>query len=163
MFSCTVSVFSLMRTRCIGWSKSAPFLPSSGKYTICSETAFWRTNSLNGASFDENLQFAMDLHFLGRLAQQHPTKYLNQYLGCLRCHDDSKSSTIWMSSGAPESENVYRDLFGCEKYTKTIPKTLFTSFSQFIEFCKLPIFYKYSYLANKLRLILTPLLRFSSI
>ena len=141
------------KSRCLGWSKSSPFIPSTGKYTICSETAFWRTSALNGALFDESLTFAMDMHFLGRIAKYHPTKYLRKYLGCFRCHDDAKSSNIWISTGAPESEFVYRDLFGCDKYTKPTPRNFRSLFSQFLEFFQLPIPFQFSYILSKLRSI----------
>lgn len=95
----------------VGWSKSGPFESDKGHFNICSETAFWRTNCIPGHRFREQLRFAMDVHFLGTIARDREILYLQCFQGCFRCHNDSKSSTLWESYAVPESSSVWYELF----------------------------------------------------
>lgn len=80
------------KSEVVGFSVSGPFNADSNRFNICSETAFWRANCIPMHRFREDLRFAMDVYFLAFIAKAKPHLYLNKYLGCFRCHGESKSS-----------------------------------------------------------------------
>ncbi len=95
-----------------GWANSPPFEPSKSIYTVCSETAFWRRSAMNNVGLlKDKLQFAMDLEFFCRLYKYGEFVKLKDYLGYLRCHDNSKSSTI-AHIGKQEAQIEWHTLFG---------------------------------------------------
>lgn len=96
----------------IGWNRIGSFRPESDRYTICSETAFWRRGCIHNHVFREDLKFAIDTHFLGLIASNTKHLYLQKYIGCFRCHPSSKSSTLWEDHAVPEATTIWRELFG---------------------------------------------------
>ncbi|NEQ99871.1 MAG: glycosyltransferase, partial [Cyanothece sp. SIO2G6] len=79
-----------------GWISLSSFDPENKSFNVCSETAFWSRAAMGQVGFlNENLQFAMDLEFFGRLYFSGFFIKLNDYLGYFRCHPLSKSSTIY--------------------------------------------------------------------
>lgn len=81
----------------MGWSCGSTFRPEQYGYDIASETAFWRRRVPEqlGLQFDESLQFAMDLDWFTRLYAAHvPFLHLDRFLGCFRCYELNKSSTM---------------------------------------------------------------------
>src|ERR1035437_9023569 len=96
-----------------GWTALPPFDPEKTGYNICSETAFWRNSLANGFFLKEDLRFAMDLELFCRLYRLGPFLKLNSYLGCFRCHQSNKSSTI-AHIGQEEAEREWKALFGEE-------------------------------------------------
>lgn len=142
------------RSRCIGWSNTGQFLPSSGNFNICSETAFWKTGCLNNLIFKEELQFAMDLHFLGSIAKFNKHKFIDTYIGCFRCHEKSKSSTLWHEVAIPEASEEYYKLFGrCVLFKEAKNHNFLHSFIyQLHEYTKLPLSLCFSYAFKKLNI-----------
>jgi hypothetical protein len=81
--------------RVIGWTPTDAFIPDKTIYNVCSETAFWTRGIMEiSGQLNASLKFAMDLEFFSRLYQNGSFYKLDDYLGCFRLHDASKSSTI---------------------------------------------------------------------
>jgi glycosyltransferase involved in cell wall biosynthesis len=100
--------------RIFGCSPLPAFDPNKTRFVVCSETAFWTRESMKKSGMlNSNLRFAMDLEFFGRLYLQGSFTKLDDYLGYFRCHDASKSSTIWHVA-EEESIRVWKDLFGSD-------------------------------------------------
>ena len=97
-----------------GWLCLPPFDPKTGIFNVCSETAFWSRSAMNQAGLlNENLQFAMDLEFFGRLYKCGKFLKMNEYLGYFRCHAANKSSNL-QHIGQEEAEREWKNLFGSE-------------------------------------------------
>lgn len=97
-----------------GWSSLPPFDPYRHGFTVCSETAFWRREAMASIGLlNDELQFAMDVDFFCRLYKKGKLLKINQYLGCFRCYDDNKSSTIG-HIGKEEAERIWAQLFGAK-------------------------------------------------
>jgi glycosyltransferase involved in cell wall biosynthesis len=95
-----------------GWAPLPSFDPKTTPYTICSETAFWRRSVMEKVgSLNEDLHFAMDLEFFGRLYLYGKFLKMDNYLGCFRCYSSNKSSTIPHICQV-ESEREWKRLFG---------------------------------------------------
>jgi len=80
-----------------GWRCPGPFTPRTNYYNICSETAFWRGEITreHGERLKEELRFVMDLEWFTRLYVKYGrVRYINDFLGGFRCHEDSKSATM---------------------------------------------------------------------
>lgn len=98
----------------IGWGVLPPFDPSKSGFTVCSETAFWkREASQRAGELKTEIRFAMDLEFFCRLYQIGKFHKTNRFLGCFRCHDNSKSSTI-AEVGREEAEREWHRFFGTD-------------------------------------------------
>lgn len=98
----------------LGWSALPPFNPQKYGFNVCSETAFWRRDAAERVGeLNTRLRFAMDLEFFSRLYKTGKFCKLNDFIGCFRCHADSKSSTIW-KVGQEEAEREWKRLFGAE-------------------------------------------------
>jgi glycosyltransferase involved in cell wall biosynthesis len=80
-------------SRVTGWVPSKVFNPELTGYNVCSETAFWR-RAPDDPRLNENLSFAIDLDLFLRLIRNRRSLCLAQYLGCFRCYDENKSSTM---------------------------------------------------------------------
>ena len=94
-----------------GWVLQPPFHPDKTGYNVCSETAFWRRSMTMDSGLKESLRFAMDLEFFCRLYQRGRFVKLNAFLGYLRCHLESKSSTIH-HIGQEEAVREWHAIFG---------------------------------------------------
>ncbi|MEP0869896.1 glycosyltransferase [Trichocoleus desertorum AS-A10] len=95
-----------------GWSQLPSFNPETSSYNVCSETAFWKRAAMETVGpLNDNLEFAIDLEFFGRLYKHGKFVKLNQFLGYFRCHPASKSSTI-AHIGCEEAEREWNKLFG---------------------------------------------------
>jgi glycosyltransferase involved in cell wall biosynthesis len=94
-----------------GWSPLPSFDPWKTSFNVCSETTFWQRQAMNEVGLlKEDLQFAMDLEFFGRLYLKGSFLKLNDYLGCFRCYETNKSSTI-PHIGAKEANEEWMKLF----------------------------------------------------
>ncbi|MBW4481630.1 MAG: glycosyltransferase [Tildeniella torsiva UHER 1998/13D] len=83
------------RSQVTGFSLLPPFDPEVTQYVICSETTLWKRSAMVQAGLlKEELQFAMDLEFFGRLYSYGKFLKIDDYLGYFRCHKLNKSSTI---------------------------------------------------------------------
>lgn len=99
-----------------GWTKLPRFEPNTLKYSICSETAFWLKDAMEQVGyFNENLQFAMDLEFFGRLYNHGRLLKVNDYLGYFRCHENSKSSKL-ITIRDKEAEIIWQEKFGISNF-----------------------------------------------
>jgi glycosyltransferase involved in cell wall biosynthesis len=105
----------------LGWTRSPAFDPRVSGYTIASETAFWRTSvEQTVGTLDPDLRFAMDLDFFIRVYNAGPSLKLNRYLGRFRCHDESKSATMWDVRDV-ESAALWHGFFGAEDENWRLP------------------------------------------
>ena len=134
----------------IGWDRSGPFRKESRRYNICSETAFWRNDCLAGHRFREELQFAMDTHFLGLVAGKLRSFYLPFFIGCFRCHDESKSSNLWHEYAIPESKDVWFELFGESIDHTFVQDTRPLTIRKIFDFATLPVPIALSYALHRL-------------
>ncbi len=135
----------------VGWVKDGPFLRESRRFNICSETAFWRRDCISGHRFREDLQFAMDTHFLGLISSRLKTLYLPVFIGCFRCHGDSKSSNLWSDYAIPESTSVWMQIFGHAIDHSQPLKSESSAFNKFLDFALLPLPIAASYIWGRLR------------
>jgi glycosyltransferase involved in cell wall biosynthesis len=100
--------------RVFGCSPLPAFNPPQTGFIVCSETAFWTRSAMEShGMLNSNFRFAMDLEFFSRLFLKGSFTKLDDYLGCFRCHDASKSSTIW-NVAREESKQVWRSRFQSE-------------------------------------------------
>jgi glycosyltransferase involved in cell wall biosynthesis len=100
--------------RVFGCSPLPAFNPPKTGFIVCSETAFWTRSAMEThGMLNSDFRFAMDLEFFSRLFLEGPFTKLDDYLGCFRCHDASKSSTIW-NVAREESKQVWRSRFQSE-------------------------------------------------
>jgi len=137
------------KSEVVGFSVSGPFNADSNRFNICSETAFWRANCIPMHRFREDLRFAMDVYFLAFIAKAKPHLYLNKYLGCFRCHGESKSSNLWDKVAVPEAGEVWRSLFGQDVILGTTPPA--SRSDKLINFLHLPLPNLVSYTKLKLK------------
>ncbi|MBD1916317.1 MULTISPECIES: glycosyltransferase family 2 protein [Cyanophyceae] len=108
-----------------GLSIPPSFVPEITQYVICSETTFWRKRVMEQAGYlKEELQFAMDLEFFGRLYFYGKFLKINDYLGYFRCYRQNKSSAI-PHIKQEESSREWKKLFNTEyrSQPKKISKT----------------------------------------
>jgi glycosyltransferase involved in cell wall biosynthesis len=125
------------------------FNPAKTGYIICSETAFWtRAVMEQYGSLDPSFQFAMDLEFFTRLFLHGHFMKLDDYLGYLRCHDASKSSTIWHVA-QKESQQVWRQRF-CRDWPENVKYA--EHWQIMLEFLKSPILIGFPYLKRRISL-----------
>ncbi len=102
------------QSRVIGWTVLPPFNPQKGGFTVCSETAFWRREASERAGeLKTEIHFAMDLEFFCRLYQPGKFHKSDRFLGCFRCHENNKSSTI-AEVGVKEGEREWKRFFGSD-------------------------------------------------
>lgn len=102
------------RGKVTGLSVPPSFVPKVTQYVICSETTFWRKRVMEQAGYlKEELQFAMDLEFFGRLYFYGKFLKVNEYLGYFRCYGQNKSSTI-PHVRQEESAREWKKLFNTE-------------------------------------------------
>ncbi|WP_309382619.1 glycosyltransferase family 2 protein [Cerasicoccus frondis] len=81
--------------RVSGWSSAKPFDHHTCRFTINSETAFWKREVFEElGGFNESLRFALDLDFFCRIYKRHPILQVNKFLGLYRFHHQSKSETL---------------------------------------------------------------------
>jgi glycosyltransferase involved in cell wall biosynthesis len=100
--------------RVFGCSPVPAFNPPEEPCVVCSETAFWTRSVMDACGLlNSDLVFVMDLEFFSRLFQCGKFVKLDDYLGYFRCHDFSKSSTIWHIAQKEASE-VWFSLYGIE-------------------------------------------------
>jgi glycosyltransferase involved in cell wall biosynthesis len=100
--------------RVFGCSPLPEFDPAQTGFIVCSETAFWTKAAMDDCGMlDPNFQFAMDLEFFSRLFLYGRFTKLDDYLGYFRCHQASKSATIWEVAQA-ESRRVWQQRFQSE-------------------------------------------------
>jgi glycosyltransferase involved in cell wall biosynthesis len=100
--------------RVFGCSPIPEFNPPHFHCVVCSETAFWTRIAMNECGLlNSNYDFAMDLEFFSRLFLHGNFVKLDDYLGYFRCHDLSKSSTIW-NIAEEETAKVWRELFDAD-------------------------------------------------
>lgn len=101
-----------------GFSYLPPFVPHITQYVICSETVFWRRTAMEQVGLlKENLQFAMDLEFFGRLYFCGKFLKTANYLGYFRCYKSNKSSTM-SHIRMKEASEEWKQLFGFEYISK---------------------------------------------
>jgi len=137
-------------SRVIGWAKSGPFQKETRRYNICSETAFWRRDCIPNHRFREELRFAIDTHFLGLIASKLNTLYIPSFIGCFRCHAESKSSNLWYEYAIPESTAIWLELFG-EPIDHSISETSRgLTIAKLLEFAALPLPISSGYVWHKL-------------
>ena len=137
------------KSEVLGFSVSGPFNADSNRFNICSETAFWRADCIPMHRFREDLHFAMDVYFLAFMARAKPHLYLNKYLGCFRCHGESKSSNLWEKVAVPEAGEVWRSLFGQDIILSIAPPV--SRSDQLKNFLRLPLPNLISYAKLKLQ------------
>jgi glycosyltransferase involved in cell wall biosynthesis len=107
--------------RVIGWTPNLPFIPDKTIYNVCSETAFWTRDVMQiSGQLNASLRFAMDLEFFSRLYQKGPFHKLDDYLGCFRLHEASKSSTI-PQIFEEESRREWNTLFPNIEWQRALP------------------------------------------
>jgi glycosyltransferase involved in cell wall biosynthesis len=100
--------------RVIGSSSLPAFNPPIVSVPVFSETAFWTRSAMDVIGLlNPQFNFSMDLEFFTRLALYGPVLKTNNFLGCLRCHAESKTSTISIQ-GRQETDQLWRDLFDSE-------------------------------------------------
>jgi GT2 family glycosyltransferase len=103
-----------LESRVLGCSSLPAFDPPTVSVPVFSETAFWSRSAMNEIGLlNPEFQFSMDLEFFTRLALHGPVKKTRSFLGCLRCHPESKTSTIPLQ-GRQETDQLWEKLFGCE-------------------------------------------------
>ena len=79
----------------LGWGHTCKFEPLEYGYTIPSECAYWRTNSLGEPlRFRAELKFALDLEFFCRLYKKGNFARIDSFLGFFRVHEEAKSHTL---------------------------------------------------------------------
>jgi len=114
----------------IGWSCSGAFDPERRGFNVNSETAFWRRTRVSGLELNANLRFAMDLEWFSRLyIKGLRFQYIPTFIGALRCHSKSKSSTI-SKVGREETIREWKRLFGNECWQVRPPSGRFTHISE---------------------------------
>jgi glycosyltransferase involved in cell wall biosynthesis len=129
-----------------GCSVLGEFNPPSTPYIVCSETAFWRRAAMERVGLlNSNLQVCMDVDFFCRLFLEGKFKKIDDYFGCFRCHELSKTGTIGESIGRKELTEISLKMFGavmpdCERTSKI--KAL-------LEFVKHPILVGLPYTKTK--------------
>jgi glycosyltransferase involved in cell wall biosynthesis len=135
------------RDRVFGCSPLPKFDPPNTGFIVCSETAFWRRSAIEDCGMlNTSLRFAMDLEFFSRLFLQGRFTKLDDYLGYFRCHDASKSSTIWHVA-KEESAMVWRDLFQ-EEWTEALVRVGRGKILR--EFCRHPLLLGLPYAMTRL-------------
>jgi len=134
-----------------GWTALPPFDPDQTGYIVCSETAFWRRSMAAHSRLKEELRFAMDLEFFCRLYQPGRFVKLNAYLGYLRCHLESKSSTI-QTVGQEETVREWHAIFG-DRHEGWKMRPQISAFRQISQLFLHPLLVAFPYLYR--RLILT--------
>ncbi len=134
-----------------GCSPLPPFNPEKTNFIVCSETAFWTNDAMQKfGTLDEDLEFAMDLEFFCRLYLKGSFTKLNDYLGFFRCHDASKSSTIWHVA-EEESSRVWQEKFASEWPHQAVARSRWKILG---EFFRHPALIGFPYLRNKSEKIL---------
>lgn len=93
-----------------GWTSLPPFDPATTGYVLASETVFWRKDRCENMRFDEDLRFTMDLDYFCRLYHLGRFVFMESYLGAFRCHNESKSSTIY-EVGSVEGKRCWKAIF----------------------------------------------------
>ncbi len=85
---------------------------------ISNQAAFWRRELLEKHGYlNTSFEFAMDFEWWLRLGHKNVKFYfIKEYLGCLRIHPETKSSTILEEIGLPERVRIR------QKYELIIPK-----------------------------------------
>jgi glycosyltransferase involved in cell wall biosynthesis len=100
--------------RVFGCSPVPAFNPPHTNYVVCSETAFWSRGGMDKCGLlNPEFRFAMDLDFFSRLFLRGQFMKLDDYLGYLRCHPLSKSSTI-SHIAEEESTRAWLRIFNAE-------------------------------------------------
>jgi|694.fasta_scaffold12338_4 hypothetical protein len=76
------------------------------------------------------------------------SKYL---MNILRCHEKSKTSTLWQDVSVPEASRVYLDLFGRDRVLEAedFHYPVLAKARQLVEFTKLPLDMCFSYLVQR--------------
>jgi glycosyltransferase involved in cell wall biosynthesis len=98
------------------------FNPPQVSVPVFSETAFWTRTAMDTVGLlDPKFHFSMDLEFFTRLALHGQVLKTNQFLGCLRCHAESKTSTIPMQ-GRQETDRLWQELFNSEYTGHNTPR-----------------------------------------
>lgn len=80
-------------------------------------SCFWRRETFfRVGGFDRSLQFCFDYDMFLRISQVASPTVSHRMLSACRVHKESKSSTIWETTGRKEKELV-RQRFGIERYS----------------------------------------------
>jgi len=80
-------------------------------------SCFWRRDTFfRVGGFDRSLQFCFDYDMFLRFSQLAPPAMSHRMLSACRVHTESKSSTIWETTGKKEKE-LLRQRFGIERYS----------------------------------------------
>jgi glycosyltransferase involved in cell wall biosynthesis len=109
--------------RVFGCTALPSFQPPVVSVPVFSETAFWTRNAMAAVGMlDNKFNFSMDLEFFTRLALHSSPVKTGDFLGCLRCHADSKSSTIPME-GRAETDDLWARLFNKEYPSHEVSQT----------------------------------------
>lgn len=143
----------------IGWSRSGPFNKQTRRFNINSETAFWRRDCIKDHHFKEELKFAMDTHFFCTIASQLKTHYIPRFIGCFRCHPDSKSSNLWLQYAVPESTQVWMELFGEPIDHSGVKSKDSSVFNKLVDFSSLPLSISSAYGLYRLKKLISSLNR----
>jgi glycosyltransferase involved in cell wall biosynthesis len=107
----------------IGWTYSPGFEPERRGYDLKSETVFWSRWAMDKAgTFDESLQFAMDMDYFCRLYVLGPVRKIERPLGCFRCHAAAKSATM-SDVREVESRRIWKQHFGNEVFRRELKRT----------------------------------------
>jgi len=80
-------------------------------------SCFWRRETFfRVGGFDRSLQFCFDYDMFLRISQVASPTVSHRLLSACRVHKESKSSTIWETTGSKEKE-LLRQRFGIERYS----------------------------------------------
>jgi glycosyltransferase involved in cell wall biosynthesis len=130
------------------------FNPPIVSVPVFSETAFWSRAAMNSVGLlDPTFHFSMDLEFFTRLALHGTIYKTNKFLGCLRCHPESKSSTI-PGQGRKETDQLWQKLFNCEYTAHNIPRNYMRK-QALIAILTNPGLFGWPYLKHKMKRSLT--------
>jgi glycosyltransferase involved in cell wall biosynthesis len=133
--------------RVFGCSPLPAFDPNKTSFIVCSETTFWTRRAMKECGpLNKDLKFAMDLEFFCRLYLKGSFTKLDDYLGYFRCHDESKSSTIWHVA-EEESSRVWKDLFGVDWPRYGVKKNRLRIL---LEFVRHPMLIAFPYMQTKI-------------
>ncbi len=84
---------------------------------IPQETCFWRKSLMDKAGYiDTTLQFAMDYDLFIRMMNAGNFKHVHRYLACFRDHPNTKTNTIYETTGKDEICSIKRK-YNIETFT----------------------------------------------